>query len=62
MPAPGSGRPSRHSPYRRAPDFGYDQDNRQVTMTDALSEVTTTAYDLAGNVVARVDGLGHVTS
>jgi RHS repeat-associated protein len=42
--------------------FGYDQDNRQVTMTDALSEVTTTAYDLAGNVVARVDGLGHVTS
>jgi RHS repeat-associated protein len=42
--------------------FGYDADNRLVSVTDPLGGVSRTEYDAAGRVVAQVDPLGRRTS
>jgi RHS repeat-associated protein len=41
--------------------YGYDLQNRQVSVTDPTGAVSRTGYDAAGNVVSTTDALGHQT-
>lgn len=41
--------------------YEYDNNGRQIRMTDPLGQVMQTEYDEAGNVAARIDALGRRT-
>jgi YD repeat-containing protein len=42
--------------------FGYDNVNRQTTITDPLLHISTTSYDTEGNVTSMKDALDRTTS
>lgn len=46
----------------RKTSYGYDADDRQVTITNALGGTGTTTYDALGNVTQVKDALGRVTA
>ncbi len=52
---------SETDPLRRTMLYGYDADNRQLSITDALGGVVRFHYDAAGNRDSVVDPVGNVT-
>ena len=42
--------------------YGYDELERQVSVTDGRSNTTRTVYDQAGRVSSTIDALGHATT
>ena len=66
----GGGKPSEETAYviavtdpnNHTTHYGYDADNRQITVTNALGYTTVTAFDPNGNVISVTDPLGNKTS
>ena len=42
--------------------FGYDGENRRISVTDALGNTTTFSRDGAGRMTKLTDGNGHTTT